>query len=103
MSHSSIKLLRPTPKPQSNLFRSYADNLNVSMSNMSSSDKDILFGEFLNETFDGLNPEKIVFLMTLPNPDTAVAAATVVSGATKAIPISGDIGYCVEYPNGNPG
>ena len=75
----------------------------MSLSNMSSSDKDFLFGEFLNDTFDGLNPEKIVFLMTLPNPDSAVAAAAAVSGATKAIPISGEIGYCFEYPNGNSG
>jgi hypothetical protein len=54
-------------------------------------------------TFDGLNPEKIVFLMTLPNPDAAVAAKATVSGATKAVPISGEIGYCFEYPAGTSG
>ena len=66
---------------------------------MSSTDKDILFNEFLNDTFDGLNPEKIVFLMTLPNPDTVVAAKTAVSGSSQATAIAGDIGYCFEYPD----
>ena len=85
------------------IFRSYADANNISLSNMSTTDKNLNFEEFLNSTYDGLNPEKIVFLMTVPNPDSAVAVKATVTGGSVLIPISGEIGYCFEYPDAASG
>jgi hypothetical protein len=73
------------------------------MTNMTSDEKGFAFEEFLNSTFDGLNPEKIVFLMTVPNPDSAVAAKATVAGGSTLLPISGEIGYCFEYPAATTG
>jgi hypothetical protein len=41
--------------------------------------------------------------MTVPNPDSAVAAKATVAGGSTLLPISGEIGYCFEYPAATTG
>ena len=71
--------------------------LNISLDNLTSTEKGEHFQDFLNNSFDGLNPADIVFLMTLPNPDSAVTAQATVSGKSQPLPIDGEIGYCFEF------
>jgi hypothetical protein len=52
----------------------------------------------LNFRYDGVNPEDIVFLMTLPNPETAMAAKASVPSSSTISPIMGTIGYCYQFP-----
>ncbi len=74
------------------IFRGYADALNISLDNMTSSEKQVQFNNFLNDQFDGLNPENIVFLMTMPSPDAAVAAQQSVPSSALIQSISGQVG-----------
>ncbi len=57
---------------------------------------------FLDAKFNGIDPEDIIFLMTLPDPQTSVA-----SKAAQALqeenrqPIKGHLGYCYTYQSQN--
>jgi hypothetical protein len=68
------------------------------LDNLTSTEKGNHFLDFLDARYDGLNPADIVFLMTLPNPDSAVTAQATVSGRSQALPIDGQVGYCYEAP-----
>jgi len=71
--------------------RGYTDSLNISLDNLTSSEKENAFHGFLNHQFDGLNPENIVFLMTMPSPDSAVAVQQSVQSLGNRQPINGQV------------
>ena len=58
------------------------------------------FQNFLDEKFSGLDPADIIFLMTLPDPETSVAskaAETVDKSEGQTWSIGGKLGYCLVY------
>lgn len=50
---------------------------------------------FLDEKFSGIDPEEIIFLMTLPDPETSVAATAAKKvESQKNEAVNGRLGYC---------
>ena len=55
-----------------------------------------LFQNFLDEKFNGLDPADVIFLMTLPDPESSVVSKAVQS-ASLPVPLNGKMGFCYTY------
>ena len=59
------------------------------------------FKEFLDVKFSGVDPEDIIFLMTLPEPENSISNSAVKEvEKQEQIPIQGKLGYCLMLKEG---
>ena len=69
---------------------------------MTETERTAEYKKFLDAKFSGLEPEDIIFMMALPEPDAAAASSVTVGPKSPDAnkPISGELGYCYEFKSG---